>query len=391
MNRLSSVVLITPPKSMPLRLAISAVAVVVLVLIPIAALRLYREAKSEEVGRLALPNSVGVADRLAVARLVRAERRVEDPTITPRDAGAALAPLLSWRDDDFHLELLRVRPAAGDRLPPAHADSNPTGIPPYAWGERLIPVVRAGLSPGALQYLKHAATGRDDAAFRRFARAGSADLLGATIAFPPDSTVREWPPFLPAPTLRRVDEAFETWFARAAWQVHEGRLRSADSTLRQAANAAVLLIDDGDQHESLAGLVAATKVVQAMIALAEAGGDTARAASLRQRLAASDGAPLPAALLDPDPSMAELRAALPELMAREDLPRGFQWAYLLPVVLQLRFRECVALDISGEMAEPWYAAARQRLVHTATDSIHWDWLTRPSRPAECPLGDMSAN
>lgn len=391
MKRLSSIVLITPPKSWPLRLAISGVAVAILLLIPVIGLRLYRESVAERIGRLALPNHLGVAERLAAARIVRTERRVADPSITPLDAGAALAPLLAWRDDDFHLELLRVPFHPGDSLPPAHADSNPTGIAPSAWGERLIPAVRARLSKEAREYLRQAATGRDDALFGRFARAASADLLGATIAFPPDSVVRQWPPFLPIPTLRRVDQAFETWFARAAWQVHQGRPRAADSTLRQAANAAALLIDDGDQSEALAGMVAAKKVAQAMIALAVAGGDSARAASLRQRLAESDATPLPAVLLGPDPSMTELRAALPELMAREDLPRGFQWAYLLPVALHLRFRACVALDITDEMAEPWYATSRRRLVRTATDSMHWEWLTRPSRPAECPLGDRSAN
>lgn len=132
-------------------------------------------------------------------------------------------------------------------------------------------------------------------------------------------------------------------------------------------------------------------VVGAMIALAEAAGDGARAGSLRQRLAETDATPLPAVLMGPGPSMDELRAALPELMARDDLPRAFQWAYVLPVALDLRFRACVALDIAGEMAEPWYAASRQRLVRTASDSAHWEWLTRASRPAECPLGDQSAN
>jgi hypothetical protein len=351
MNRLSSIVLITPPKSLPLRLAISAAAVVVLIALPIAGLRLYRGAKAEQIGRLALPNYVGVAERMAAARIVRTERRVEDPNISPLDAGAALVPLLSWRDDDFHLELLRVPFRPEDSLSIARAD----------------------------------------AGFRRFARAADADILGATIAFPPDSAVREWPPFLPIPTLRRVDGAFERWLARADSQRQAKRFRAADSTLRQAANAAVLLIDDGDFNEALAGMVAAKKVAQGMIALAEASGDSTRAASLRQRLAETDAVPFPAVLVGPEPSMDEVRAVLPELMAREDLPRAFQWAYVLPVVLDLRFRACVALDISAQMAEPWVEASRRRLLRTSTDSVHWDWLTRASRPAECPLGDQSAN
>lgn len=351
MKHLGSIVLITPPKSWPLRLAISALAVVVLILIPIAGLRLYRGAKAEQIGRLALPNYVGVAERLAAARIVRTERRVEDPNLTPLEAGAALVPLLSWRDDDFHLELLRVPFRPEDSLSIARAD----------------------------------------AGFRRFAQAADADLLGATIAFPPDSTVREWPPFLPIPALRRVDGAFERWLARADAQTQAKRFRAADSTLRQAANAAALLIDDGDFNEALAGMVAAKKVAQGMIALAEAAGDSMRASTLRQRLAETDATPFPAVLMGSEPSMDEVRAALPELMAREDLPRAFQWAYVLPVALDLRFRACVALDIADEMAEPWYAASRRRLVRSPTDSVHWEWLTRPSRTAECPLGDKSAN
>jgi hypothetical protein len=389
MKRLRSIVLITPPSSWRVRLGISAVVVGLLVLIPVVALRLYRAAVAQRIGQLALPSSLGVAERLAAARIVRTERRVEDPSITPGEAGAAVATLLAWREGDFHLELLRVPFQSADSLHPAHADTNPIGIAPSLWGERLIPAVRAGLPANALGYLLHAATGRDDAAFARFARAANADILGATIAFPAESSLREWPPFLPIPVLRRVDQAFETWFARAAWQVHEGRLRAADSTLRQAANAAALLIDEGDYHESLAGLVAAKKVVGAMIALAEAGGDTARAVGLRQRLAETDATPLSAALLGVDPSMEELRAALPELMARQDIPRAFQWAYVLPAALHLRFRACVGLDINDEMAEPWYDASRRRLVRTAADSVHWDWLTRPSRPAECPPGERS--
>jgi hypothetical protein len=385
---LGSYVLITPPRSWAARLGISAAAVVLLILTPIVWLRLYRETKSEQVGQLALPTYVGIVDRLAAARIVRTERRVEDPSITPTEAGAALVSLLSWREGDFHLELLRVPPLA-DTLPPAHPDSNPTGISPHLWGERLIQGVRTGLSPDALRYLQVAATGRDDAPFRRFARAADADLLGAAIAFPAPSAEREWPPFLPTPKLRRVDQAFESWFARAAWQVHEGRKGAADSTLRQAANAAALLIDHGDFNESLTGIVQAKKVAAAMIALAEATGDSARAADLRRRLAETDVTPLPGDLAGPMPSMTGLRAALPELMAREDLPRAFQWAYLLPVALHLRFRACVGLAIADEMTEPWYDASRRRLVVTATDSTYWDWLTRPSSPAECPLGESS--
>ena len=390
MSRLSRIVLITPPRSWPLRLAISGVAVLVLVLIPVVGLRLYRAAKAEEVGRLVLPSYVGVAERLAAAGIVRTERQVADPAVTPLEAGAALAPLLSWRDDDFHLELLRVPVHPGGALPAAHAERNPTGIPPSAWGERLIPAVRAGLPAGALRYLQDMATGPDDAAFGRFARAPGADLLGATIAFPPDSALRAWPPFLPTPLLRRVDQAFETWFARAAWQVHEQRPRAADSTLRQAANAAALLIDHGDFSESLAGLIAARKVALAMVALAEAAHDTARAQLLRQRLGETDATPFPAALTAPDLSMAQLRAVLPELMAREDVPHAFQWAYVLPVAVHLRFRACLALDISRPMSEAWSAASRRRLVRTASDSAYWEWLMRPPRPPECPLGDQAA-
>lgn len=351
MKSLGSVVLITPPKSLPLRLAISAVAVLVLVLIPVVGLRLYRGAAAERIGWLALPNYMRVADRLAAARIVRTERSVEDPTITPLDAGAALAPLLTWRDDDFHLELLRVRPRPDDSLTAAQVEGG----------------------------------------FRRFARAAHADLLGATIVFPPDSAVREWPPFLPTPTLHRVDQAFEQWLARADSQARAGRFRAADSTLRQAANAATLLIDDGDFNEALAGLAAAKKVAQGMIDLARAAGDSVRARSLGLRLAETDAMRFPAALVGRDPSMDQLRAALPELMARDDIPRAVQWAYLLPVVLDLRFRACVALDVTAEMAEPWHDASRRRLVRTTTDSLHWEWLTRPSRPAECPLGDQSAD
>jgi len=385
---LGSYVLITPPRSWAARLGISAVAVILLVLTPVVWLRLYRESKAEEIGQLALPTYVGIVDRLAAARIVRTERRVEDPSITPISAGAALVSLLSWREGDFHLELLRV-PALTDTLPAAHPDSNPTGIPAYLWGERLIQAVGTGLPPAALRYLQIAASSSDDAAFRRFARAGDADLLGAAISFPAPSVEREWPPFLPTPKLRRVDQAFESWFARAAWQVHERRWRAADSTLRQAANAAALLIDHGDFNESLTGIVQAKKVATAMIALADATGDSARASDLRRRLAETDVTPLPGDLAGPMPSMRELRAALPELMAREDLPRAFQWAYLLPVALHLRFRACVGLAITDEMTEPWYDASRRRLVVTATDSTHWDWLTRPSRPAECPLGESS--
>ena len=249
MKRLSSIVLITPPRSWAVRIAISVLAVVALILAPVIGLRLYRESVSERIGRLALPNYVGVAERLAAALIVRTERSVEDPRITPLEAGAALVPLLVWRDDDFHLELLRVPFHPGDSLTTAQAD----------------------------------------AGFRHFARAGSADLLGATIAFPPESTMREWPPFLPTPTLRGVDLAFERWIARAESQAQAKRSRAADSTLRQAANAAVLLIDDGDFNEALAGMVAAKKVAQAMIALADAAGDTARAATLRQRLSEQCG------------------------------------------------------------------------------------------------------
>lgn len=388
MKRLGSIVLITPPRSWAARLGISALTVAVLILIPVIGLRWYRESLSERIGQLALPTYAGIVDRLPAARIVRTERRVTDPSIAPIDAGAALVSLLSWRDDDFHLDMLRVPPVA-DTIAAAHPDSNPLGIAAHEWGERLIPAVRTGLSTAALRYLEQAATGRDDAPFRRFSSAADADLLGAAIVFPAQGATREWPPFLPTPKLRRVDQAFETWFARAAWQVHAGKLRDADATLRQAANAAALLIDHGDFNESLTGIVQANKVVAAMIALADAAGDSTRAATLRRRASETDVTPLPADLAGPLPSMKELRAALPELMAREDLPRAFQWAYVLPVALHLRFRACVGLDSDSGMREPWFEAARRRLVVTATDSTHWEWLTRPSAPAECPLVDDS--
>ncbi|HVX89265.1 MAG TPA: hypothetical protein VG940_10090, partial [Gemmatimonadales bacterium] len=148
MKRWSSIVLITPPRSWAVRLGISALAVAVLILIPVIGLRWYRESVSERVGQLALPTYVGIVDRLAAARIVRTERLVTDPAISPRDAGTALVAMLSWRDDDFHLEMLRVPPVT-DTLTAAHPDSNPTGIAPHDWGERLIPAVRTGLPPAA--------------------------------------------------------------------------------------------------------------------------------------------------------------------------------------------------------------------------------------------------
>ncbi|HVX87328.1 MAG TPA: hypothetical protein VG940_00260, partial [Gemmatimonadales bacterium] len=145
-----------------------------------------------------------------------------------------------------------------------------------------------------------------------------------------------------------------------------------------------------DFNESLTGIVQAKKVIAAMIALADAAGDSTRAADLRRRATETDVTPLPADLAGPLPSMKELREALPELMAREDLPRAFQWAYVLPVALHARFRACVGIDSDAEMRGPWFEASHRRLVVTPTDSTHWDWLTRPSRPAECPLGDATS-
>jgi len=190
-----------------------------------------------------------VENRLEEMDRLRVLRHVTDGTITPLQAGEALAritPLGATADDfraPFHgvaserlkqivLPALPLFATARDVLPTSPLD--PT---------KLIIAASKGVTADEAAWLERNATMALWQDADLVARAAQVDVLGGRFAQPMPSERLPWS--MPIPKNADVRKLAVAGVARAAWHVTRNEWREADAALRTVVSIGFVMIDDG--------------------------------------------------------------------------------------------------------------------------------------------------
>ncbi len=333
---------------------------------------------------IAMPKYGLILPKTAVANVAR-EYPPQFNSATPSEAGRALHALVKWHPDppamaSVLLPYDRDRDSKVKSLP----DSNPLHIPPPLWCQGIIALAAKGFSAEQKSFLERAI---DDPDLRTLLFIGGAremDVLGTRFTFEPRSELY-FLRTLPIPFESSVKHASELACASAAHHFAGGDTAGAEALLRTAANAGVLMIDDGPSPiDILVGAVVARQSMTALAALYEVTGRHAEGEKITRDLAASAAKTFPPMLTATDQNTIDLRKNLPSIAASTDVPPGLKWEYLIAIGTLNRTAFCVGEFAYDSAYDSWRAAVRASLVKRESDSAFFEWLTTaPASKANC--------
>jgi hypothetical protein len=316
--------------------------------------------------------------RLGIADVARRYRPRDFNNATPEEAGQAYHALVRWEGKDSVSPLVVRRSTGGaanwGRLP----ESNPLGVPPKRWYKDLIQAgVAHSLSANQLRFLRATAGSPEYQLFRRFAGAQDSDLLGARYTFAQPQSDAIFFRALPIGRLSAVERAFQTAFARAALDLYSRDAAAAEATLREAANAGLLMMTDGLFIDAISG---STWGKMALLALADVFDMTRRvseAAAIRRDIEAPSVTPLPSSLTGKEVDIGDIRDALPTIAARRDVAPALKWEYLIDVQVLNVMAFCIRDREFDSRYEDWRGELRRHLVLRQSDERFFDWITEP--------------
>jgi hypothetical protein len=334
---------------------------------------------------LGAPSYERVHRRLAITNVARRYRPVAYNGATSQDAGRAYQALLRWEGDDARSPLVVHLPGGMSQEIGRPLESNPLQVPPKRWYKELIPLAAKGLSSNQLRYLRKVTANPDYKLFQTFARARDSDILGLRYTFVQPQ--RDLIFFRTLPVARRssVERAFQTSFARAALELSERRPEAAEATLREAANGGLLMVNNGELMDAIAGSVWAKMSLLALADLFEATGRGTEAATIRHDVEAASIEPLPPSLTRKGLDVHDIRDALPSVAARADIAPGLKWEYLVSVQTFNVIAFCIHDWTFDDDYETWRADLRHHMVRRASDARFFDWITDPPKSrTNCP-------
>ena len=207
--------------------------------------------------------------------------------VTSEDAGRALHGLLIWRPES---------PAqAGTLLPSTQTpqdsvailpDSNPLGIAPPQWCKESITLAKTGFSQVQRHFLEKTIADPDLGQFMVIGSARGMDVIGTRFSFAPQSNLL-FMRTLPTPGSSPVYRASLLACASAALRLSRGDAAGAEAVLRAAANAGLLLVDNGGNPlDIVRGAQIARQSMVGLAALYDATGRGAESAKITRELAA---------------------------------------------------------------------------------------------------------
>jgi hypothetical protein len=266
---------------------------------------------------------------------------------------------------------------------------NPLHLPPKRWYQLSG---RAGrLSVEDTAFLSRVANLPATLVFERFAGARDADILGARYTFPTPSGQRT--PFFEQKGVRYgcIEHAFAAMYAKAALAQHHGRTAQADSVLRVAVNAAVTLYDEsGSSLDAAVGSVFVRRSLEALLALYDHAGDTARAKKLRAEYEAAEHAALLPAPFPDAPSTEQLFEGMPALFERTDIPLGVKWEYLAHLQIASYVQWC-ATGQAPTQSRTWRVAVEEHLNRRESYHRMFDWILQlPQDRSVCETAGPTA-
>jgi hypothetical protein len=335
--------------------------------------------------KLGTPPYASAHRSLAVGNVVRRYRPVAYNDATPQDAGRAFQALLRWEGDDARSSLVVHLPNAVSQELGSLPDSNPLHIPPRRWYKEIIPLAAKGLSSDQLGFLRKVAANPDYTLFRIFVGARDSDILGSRYTFAQPQRDLIFFRTLPIGRYSSVERAFQTAYARAGLELSEGRPQAAETTLREAANGGLLMMNNGLVLDAIFGGMWAKGSLLALADLYDATGRSTGAATIRQDVQAPPIVPLPSSLPRKGVDLLDIREILPSIAARADIAPGLKWEYLISVQALNLAAFCVREWTFDDDYEAWRADLRRHMVRRDSDARFFDWVTDPPKSREnCP-------
>ena len=323
--------------------------------------------------------------RLDTVRKLEPYRLATDTTITPQEAGRALHQLLMWSDSGRGAALQPAPDSASNLWFPELPAEGPLGVPPKDWCTRLLPMA-ASFTPAQVEFLESITPQPRDTLLLRFAGARHVDILGGRWTFSGAGDRAMFWLLLPLARVSGFRNAIRVSCARAALQLHGGRIREAEVTLRVTLNGTLLLAEEGTEIPELAmGLVTARMVGSALASFYEVTGRPGEAAALRDALHHPDHTTLPERLRGPATTVKDVLEALPDAARQPGVLAAFLWDRLRwAQTIQVQ-AHCVGEDALGSRHADWLNRVRPGLVHQPSDSAYFEWITRKpaARGAEC--------
>lgn len=187
-----------------------------------------------------------VRARLLRAEPLRAFAIAKDPSVTPEQAGAAMAALQPMRiSGPFALRPVAHRPARPWNNTKVTADMFASSRP-RSWegptSTHILQAVPAGLSPQELDFLRTVATAPVWREFDLVARAPAMDIIGARFVVP----FGDHATYFQLPILRfsGTKELAEAGVSRAAYYLAVGQRAEAEAALKSVIGFGFALIDN---------------------------------------------------------------------------------------------------------------------------------------------------
>ena len=194
-----------------------------------------------------------VAPAYQGAELARPFALPADPSISPMDAGLALASLQLRRETpEFPVTVKGngTRSWAAEKMP---ADLFP-GSRYTGWngpeGKAALDAAAAGATPAQLEFLRAMATAPEWGLFDRFARAPAADLLGGQFTLP--FSPLAGPDNIPFVSISKAKELANASIARAAYFLAVGQSDAAEQAIRVVISAGFQMLDNAVHPNDIA-------------------------------------------------------------------------------------------------------------------------------------------
>lgn len=275
---------------------------------------------------IAVPNFNRTQEKAAKVEVYRRYRLEADPSVTPLQAGEALANLGGvggWDD----LALMKAPSRTYEEAFSWDDGENPLGIHPWEWGKELFPKVVAGLNAEERAFLEQVAAHPALDEFGILARASGADFLAARyeLPFPEGTTAIE----LPLPRFSKARSGAHGMLARAAAEYLGGDPDGAEETLREVISAGFLLGDEGPTLiDNLIGYVLVISGGEALEGFLRASGRDAEAETILWGRSVSEQAVnLTNALNGNWGAEGYLRQIPATVTSSEETIRGLRWEF----------------------------------------------------------------
>ncbi len=219
----------------------AAIAVALMAMVPIALV----VSRGDDIWGAGTPGA-SMRARLAHAELMRPFALTPDPSITPMQAGLALASMQAPpTHTDFTLRTFASRPAVSWRDATLSPSMFATATPDFYRGpssKRILEAVAAGFAPEETTFLRTLATAPVWREFDVVARASAVDIIGGRFVTP-------FEPGIAVETMPILDvKAKEMGYAavgRAAYHMSIGQRDSAEAVLRSIVSFGFALMDNG--------------------------------------------------------------------------------------------------------------------------------------------------